>query len=376
MHVLLQDYRYYDIYSVIFKITDRCNLGCAYCYRENATNNNSLNHMPLEVIDSTLDSLFQYKKWLYAKYGWVKQPALVFVWHGGEPLAITSKRIDQILEIQNKYKQNGFAISNSIQTNGTLIKENRFEILNNNNFQIGISLDGPQCLNKDRVYKNGRESIFETLRGIKLLNEKNYPWSAIAVITEDSVGKEQLIFDFFREQKPVQVDFIPSFFYESSISLAPDSYTSFMTSMFDIWMQNNKPFEIRFLKDILYKLGLISGQKNSICCELAGSCHRNISILTNGDVYPCECLNPITSNKIGNINDQTFLEIAHSGLFNKLAINTNTYHRECDNCDVFDVCKAGCYNRRLPNNGREPILDYYCTSRKAIIHHIMDHFEN
>ena len=207
---------------------------------------------------------------------------------------------------------------------------------------------------------------------MQILNANHYPWSAIAVITEVAVGREEEIFNFFRAENPVQVDFIPSFFYETDISLSPDSYTSFMTKMFDVWIENKKPFEIRFLKDILYKLGITGGRRNSICCELAGSCHRNISVLTNGDVYSCECLNSKPTNKIGNIIEQTFTEIVHSKPFYDLSVNTNTYRDECSKCDVFSVCKAGCYNRRLPNSAGEPTLDYYCSSRKKIIHHIME----
>lgn len=174
-------------------------------------------------------------------------------------------------------------------------------------------------------------------------------------------------------KKPFEVDFTPSFFYETDISLSPENYARFMIKMFDLWASEKKsPFNIRFFKDVLYILGRWNTEKPTLICELAGKCHRNISILTNGDVYSCECLNAKPSNKIGNILTETFIEIVHSEPFIRHSQNTNTYRKECLSCDVFFVCKAGCYNRRLPKENGEPRFDFHCYARKKIIRHIMD----
>lgn len=373
----LQDYRFYDVFSAIFKISDKCNLNCNYCYRENAPNkNNSLHHMPLNVIDRTLESIIRYKKRLYELHGWSKRPSLSFIWHGGEPLVIGIKQINEILNLQKNYSEKGLDIINCIQTNGTLINESLLEIFRKENFFIGISIDGPaEIHNKNRIYRNGTHSFNDTHMGIQMLNQYNYPWSAISVITNDSVGQEEAIFDFFMVEKPYEVDFTPAFFYETDISLSPKDYAQFMIKMFDLWVSEKNPsFDIRFFKDVLYILGDI--EKDSIICELAGNCHRNISIHTNGDVYSCECLNAKPSNKIGNILSNTFGEIIQSEPFIHLSKNTNKYCMECLSCDVFFVCKAGCYNRRLPNEDEIPRLDYYCEARKKIFHHIIDWKEN
>lgn len=373
MQPLLQDYRYYDVFSVVFKISDKCNLGCEYCYRENAPQNEKLIHMPLEVIDKTLGSLLDYKQSLYNLYGWSKKPSLYFIWHGGEPLVVGPDRIHEILKIQKKYEESDFTIYNCIQTNGTLINESIFNIFQKENFIVGISIDGPaEIHNQYRTYRNGTESFEATYQGIQTLKKHNYSWSAISVINKKSIGKEKIIFDFFKAEKPDQVDFIPAFFYETDVSLDPEDYSEFMIKMFDLWVsENEKPFEIRFFKDILYILGYIKTEKATLICELSGNCHRNISVMTNGDVYPCECLSAVPSYKIGNILEESFTQIVHDKLFIQLSQNTNTYCKECDSCDVFFVCKAGCYNRRLPNESKEPRLDFYCNARKKIIHHIM-----
>jgi uncharacterized protein len=187
------------------------------------------------------------------------------------------------------------------------------------------------------------------------------------------VGKEQEIFEFFKKERPHEVDFTPAFFYDTEISLSPENYEQFMIKMFDLWIsEKDRSFDIRFFKDVLYILGYFKTQKESIICELSGTCHRNISVATNGDVYSCECLNSKPSNKIGNILSKTFMEIVNDEPFYRLTQSTNTYREECLSCDIFFVCKAGCYNRRLPEEDGIPRLDFYCSSRRSIINHIIN----
>lgn len=50
----------------------------------------------------------------------------------------------------------------------------------------------------------------------------------------------------------------------------------------------------------------------------------------------------------------------------------NNIPEECYKCEVLDLCRGGCLNRRLAihnlNNGK----DLYCESRKAIINRMID----
>lgn len=126
-----------------------------------------------------------------------------------------------------------------------------------------------------------------------------------------------------------------------------------------------------FFKDVMYILRYRRiPDKTSIICELSGKCHRNISIGSKGEVYSCECLNSLHKNLLGNILTESHSDIIGSQKFMTMARNTNTYCEECLHCDIFPVCRAGCYNRRLPVSDGTPRLDYYCEARKSIIHHI------
>lgn len=371
---VLQDYGTLDINSAVFKVTDDCNLGCGYCYRENAEPVHRRSVMSMEVVDETLSQIFQYKERMYAEHGIDRTPSLYFVFHGGEPLMIGKRGFMKILDVQRRYTDMGYVIRNSVQTNGTLIDDGFADIFRENGFRVGVSIDGPRSVQDVfRVFRDGRSSFDRTCRGIDVLNDRGIPWSAISVINREYLGKEEDMFSFFRDKGAFEVDFTPSFFYETPFSLPPDEYAQFMNTMFDIWIREEAPYEIRFFKDLLHIMGYTRNpSKDTVICELAGQCHRNVSIGSNGDFYTCECLNSLERNLLGNIMEVPIPELLAGERFRRMAAETENLHPDCMDCEFFHICKGGCYNRRLPAGSGAPRLDFHCSARKSIIGHVRE----
>lgn len=70
-------------------------------------------------------------------------PQVLFTWHGGETLMRPLSFYKKAMELQKKYA-GGRTIDNCIQTNGTLLTDEWCEFFRENNFLVGISIDGPQ----------------------------------------------------------------------------------------------------------------------------------------------------------------------------------------------------------------------------------------
>ncbi|MCK7529818.1 MAG: hypothetical protein MZV63_01535 [Marinilabiliales bacterium] len=70
---------------------------------------------------------------------------IFFSWHGGEPTLAGLDFFRKAVTIQEAYMPAGRAIRNGIQTNATLITDEWGKILpEQENFYVGISLDGPE----------------------------------------------------------------------------------------------------------------------------------------------------------------------------------------------------------------------------------------
>ncbi|TOM13272.1 anaerobic sulfatase maturase, partial [Vibrio parahaemolyticus] len=69
-------------------------------------------------------------------------PIVEFAWHGGEPTLIGIDFFEKAVEFQKQYA-NGKLIKNTIQTNGSKLNSDWCRFFRENNFLVGLSLDGP-----------------------------------------------------------------------------------------------------------------------------------------------------------------------------------------------------------------------------------------
>jgi len=70
-----------------------------------------------------------------------------------------------ILGLQRRFKRPGQEITNTFQTNATLIDSKWAEFFKKNNFLIGVSIDGPEDIhNHYRVDSSGRGSFVSVMK--------------------------------------------------------------------------------------------------------------------------------------------------------------------------------------------------------------------
>lgn len=373
----LAEFKLYDfenpkLNSIIFKVTSYCNQRCDYCYTH-YTQSDEISKPKVMSIDTVYKIIASYAT--FVDKAEINFKNMYLVWHGGEPLLAGKSYFSEIMEIEKEFTQSGYKISNGVQTNGILIDEEWISFFKENNFWVGVSMDGPKRIhNAHRHYRKGKSSFEAIYPNLMLLKENKIPLSVISVITEENVGHCKEIFEFFNKLEISSIDFIPCFLYGNEMTLDPKSYSKFMIELFDLWAASpNKNLKIRFLNDIKKKINWLKAGKGTIYtgCELAGRCGENFSILPNGDIYPCECLTPLNSLKLGNIEKIDLHEIYKTKKFDEFKILCNDINPECFSCEVFDICKGGCLNRRLPEFTTDT-KDFYCDARKKIIRHVMD----
>lgn len=354
--------------SIVLKITNYCNLCCDYCYRSN----DYVSKPEVMALDTVEKIISSYANLIDSRKNVPK--TMYLIWHGGEPLLAGLDYFHKIIEIEKKYTRAGYKIFNAVQTNGTLINDEWASFFKENDFSVGISMDGPEEIHDiHRKSKNNRSSFETIYPNLLLLKERKIPVSIISVITKESVEHCQKVFKFFDELEIPFVDFIPCFMNKDEMTLNVESYSKFMIELFDLWTaSSNKDLIIRFLNDIKKKNDILKTGKGIICvgCELIGRCGENFSIQTNGDIYWCECLSTIERFKIGNIKEINLNDIQKSEKFNIFKSICNEINQECFACEVFHICKGGCLNRRLPESTNDN-KDYYCKARKEIIGHIL-----
>ena len=66
-----------------------------------------------------------------------------FAWQGGEPTLLGVDYFRRLSALQKEYA-NGKQIRNAFRTNGVLLNDDRAAFFKENDFLIGLSIDGPR----------------------------------------------------------------------------------------------------------------------------------------------------------------------------------------------------------------------------------------
>lgn len=184
------------LYVMAKTIGSSCNLACKYCYyleKQNLYKNRSCNRI-LELSDEVLERFIEQ----YIKSQ--TQREILFTWHGGEPLMRPLSFYEKALRLETHYGR-GCVISNSIQTNGTLINEDWCRFFRDNSWLVGVSIDGPQRFHDAyRRTKDGQPSFARVMRGIELLNKYGVEWNAMAVVNNLNVEKPLEFYRFYKNK--------------------------------------------------------------------------------------------------------------------------------------------------------------------------------
>lgn len=175
--------------TLVVQGTKFCNLDCGYCYLRDR---DQRDHMCVEVASAVARSAAELTERLTA------DEPLGIVWHAGEPLALGIRRFTGLLAPFEPLRAEG-RVRHYVQTNATLITSAWCDFLTDHGFRVGVSIDGPTALNAQRLDRRGRPAFDRIMRGIERLRERDIAFSAIAVVSQESIHEPESLLNFLAD---------------------------------------------------------------------------------------------------------------------------------------------------------------------------------
>ncbi|MDW5329828.1 cyclophane-forming radical SAM peptide maturase AmcB [Plantactinospora sp. KLBMP9567] len=172
-------------HTLVLQPTSFCNLDCTYCY---LPDRRTRRLMTVPVAAACAQSV---------KRQGSPHPVSV-VWHGGEPTTTPLGTLRELLAPFEELRQSG-QVRHEIQTNATLINQRWCELFAAYEFEVGVSIDGPGALNRNRLDRAGNPTTARTLRGMRTLAEAKVPYSVICVVTPETIDHADDLVDFFTD---------------------------------------------------------------------------------------------------------------------------------------------------------------------------------
>jgi uncharacterized protein len=337
-----------------------CNLDCEYCfYLDRAADPYSslpARRMTLETLERLVDT------YLFYSY-----PQSTFAFQGGEPTLAGLPFFEKLVEFQQQHGRGGQSVANALQTNAVLIDKDWCDLFRTYHWLLGVSLDGPEEVNDLYRFNKERHGTWKrVMQSVELLQSNKVEFNILCVLSAANVEKPKEIYRFYRKLGIDNVQFIPLAEFDGNgnrlpFTITPEQYGRFLCEVFELWWPERRKMRIRFFDNLA----------EAIACQKPGSCTMHetcdsyVVVEYNGDIYPCDFFVEAPW-KLGNINVDSWGEIARRTKRYNFAGKKTLAHPECQVCEYQSVCHGGCPKFRHGPNRRFEDLDYFCAAYKMI----------
>lgn len=368
-----------------------CNLDCRYCYylTKSMLYPGHRFRMSEDVLDAYLRQLLE------AHAG---GPATV-AWQGGEPMLMGLGFFRDAIERIQRLKPPDTIVHHTLQTNGTLLDDEWCTFLREQEFLVGLSLDGPQDLHDIyRLDKRGRGTHETVTAGARRLQRHGVEFNILCTVHAGNVDHPLRVYRHFRDDLGARhMQFIPiveritaeqratvgdgwgpgvrgrTLYTQtgnevSECTVDPLRWGRFLEAIFDEW----KTHDVRrvFVQQFENALESWLSMEPSLCV-FRSTCGRALALEHNGDVYSCDhYVEP--DYRLGNIAESRLDDLADSPA--QVAFGRakrDSLPRHCRECPVLFACNGGCpRNRFVTTPEGEPGLNYLCAGYRSFFEHI------
>ena len=364
--------------TMVKPIGSACNLDCHYCYYRDKADIYS-GAMP-KMSDELLEIYI--KQYIEG----ASQQNISFCWHGGEPLMAGLPFFRKAMELQKKYA-GGKVIENTLQTNGILVNEEWCAFFKDNNFLVGLSLDGPEDIHDAfRRDCGGAPTFARVMKALEMFAHAGVDFNILSTVNLRSEGRGAEVYRFLRslnhymqflpvveyvKERPGKRPLIVSPDEEDAVeapwSVSAKGYGQFMCDVFDEWVKRDVGNYFVQLFDVT--LANWCGVQPSLCA-FGEVCGDGLVVEHNGDVFSCDHF-VYPEYRLGNIATSNLADMYKSE-------EQQTFGRdkrealpmECKRCSYYFLCHGECPKHRFAyaSNG-EPYMNVLCEGYKMFFRH-------
>ena len=364
--------------TMVKPIGSACNLDCHYCYYRDKS----------EIYSGNMPRMSEELLEIYIKQyiEGASQQNISFCWHGGEPLMAGLPFFEKAMELQKKYAGDK-VIENTLQTNGILVNDAWCNFFKENNFLIGLSLDGPEDIHDAfRRDCGGAPTFARVMKAVELMKKHGVEFNILATVNAHSEERGAEVYKFLTSINPY-IQFLPVVEYvkmrpgKRPLIVSPDDedavpapwsvsakgYGKFMCDVFDEWVKYDVGRNFVQLFDVT--LGNWCGVPPSLCA-FGEVCGDGLVVEHNGDVYSCDHF-VYPEYRLGNIATDELAAMYRSSEQQAFGRDKrDALPMECKRCNYYFLCRGECPKHRFEyaKNG-EPYMNVLCDGYKMFFRH-------
>lgn len=321
--------------TIIIKLTNACNLACAYCYDYETTE--KATRIETEIAIRGLEQAID----LCAGKLWV-------IFHGGEPMLIWPLIETLVLHGKRYAATRGVRLDFTGQTNMTRVTDRIVEFSERHNIAWGISVDGTREVHdRFRVLHTGEGTHELFLQSLERYPRFVRSCGVMSTITSANCARLYETARYFRDLGMNTWDW--SLFQpigrarnETQFDVDIDALTASWNELFDgVRAGEFAGFAVMPVKK--YVDNFFHGPGGNMCMRpQCGAARDLVSVSSDGTIEACDCIDPLGPlGNLGNLRTASLAEARESGTA-RLIRSRDVQHQECGECIWFGVCGGSC----------------------------------
>lgn len=314
-----------------------CNLSCEYCFYRDVAEHRE--HLGFGVMDRETATVLIRKALEYAN-----GESVAFAFQGGEPTLAGLDFFRFFADTVNLMNTKKSKIFYGMQTNGTVIDGEWADFLRENNFLVGLSLDGDFDGNKFRKRPTGDNSFYKILSAAELLKKRHVDFNILTVLTGYCAENGERIYKYFRSKGFRYLQFIPCLrpfesTEQSELYMTSEQYADFLIRVFNLYVKDYVRHDYMSIRQFDNWVRLYLGQPTEQC-GIQGHCTHQFVAEANGNIYPCDfyCTDDFF---LGNIKETDFFEMEKSDTAKSFIRESLKVPDRCKQCNVYPMCRSG-----------------------------------
>jgi len=350
-----------DQHLVELLVTERCNLACGYCL---AGVSDDMPKMEEDIAKQTIDRAMRMNE---AK-------SLTFEFSGGEPFLRFGLLKALVVYINSHPEKGDREPQLTIQTNATLLNDERVKWISDNRITVGVSLDGnPESHNQSRPQKNGKDSFDKVSKGLDLLQKYNVSFGALVVLNRSNINDPEALLDFLVKRGITSFKCNPMVYLGTGrkswdrLGITSTEAINYFKKLFELIVSGS--YQVREA-NIATMLEYWMSKRRSDRC-LRGHCGAGDTfqaVAADGTIFPCGRATQSPGLALGNVkdsNESLSRPAAESSVIAEIRDRSPDELEGCDICHYRQLCQSGCsvesYERYGTVRHRTPQCDFFKT---------------
>lgn len=330
--------------SAILLVTTACNLTCSHCFASGGDYGLGRAHMSPAVINATIEYLDRQIRALYREQAYSGGAELGIHFFGGEPF-IAFDRMQYAVE---RGEATAARLSEDlgrlvrpdffVTTNATLLDNVRIKFLEQHQFTVLVSIDGPDH-DARRQYRSGKGSLAKAVHSFQELRAAGLRLRLNTVIRNTDVAQIREILDWFQDEvyqsEPSSAVYHTfSFEREGPAHTVGSCGSAYLGSDIEKYIGELKSFDAAGFQ--LYEVALRNKLMTGGTFYKCSSGVKRIAIGPTGRVYPCQGFID-THLDMGSILEGDF-DHRHSSVSQCMAARNIATLLPCRNCVFSALC--------------------------------------